>query len=206
MDDRQTGSIWTHYDGSILTGPLAGQDLQLEIQPMIHTTWAEWRSQHPDTLVLNWMPEYADRYRDLEPGRAGLSQQFQRTLLYEDYRLPENELVLGVNLGDKFRAYVLDDFEGLTAVNDTLDGLPVVIFLDPQNDFALAYLARVDGKPLEFATDGQRILDQTGSVWSVAGLALSGPLAGRELQYGTSFVTEWYGWAAYHPNTSNYGR
>ena len=42
MADRQTGSVWTHYDGSILTGPLAEQGIALELQPIVHTTWSNW--------------------------------------------------------------------------------------------------------------------------------------------------------------------
>lgn len=49
------------------------------------------------------------------------------------------------------------------------------------------------------------ILDtQTGSRWSTGGLALEGPLAGVPLTFVTSFLTEWYGWAAFHPETGIY--
>jgi len=33
-----------------------------------------------------------------------------------------------------------------------------------------------------------------------------GPGSGSQLEYVTSFVTEWYGWAAYHPQTNIFGR
>ncbi len=109
MADRQTGSVWTHYDGSILNGPLAEVGLTLELRPTIHTTWSEWQKAYPDTIVLDWYPEYELRYRSIEPGRAGLGPQFQATVLNWDDRLPENELVLGVNLGADYRAYVLSE-------------------------------------------------------------------------------------------------
>ena len=104
MADRQTGSVWTHYDGSILNGPLAGNGLSLELQPIVHTTWAEWRAVYPETTVLDWYPEYEARYRNIEPGRSRLGPQFQATVLNWDDRLAENELVLGANIGPEYRA------------------------------------------------------------------------------------------------------
>ncbi len=207
MDDRQTGSVWTHYDGTVLTGELAGSGARLEIQPMVHTTWADWLALYPDTGVLDWYPEFSARYRTIEPGRAGLGQQFQQTILNWDTRLPENELVLGVNVGTAFRAYVLGDFHpGVTAVNDLLGGRPIVVFLQADNDYGLAFYADLDGQVLAFRAEEGVILDDGGSTWGLDGKALSGPLAGRQLVFATSFVTEWYGWAAYHPDTEIFAR
>ena len=39
MRDCQTGSLWTHFDGSVLQGPLAGTGVALDLQPLVHTTW-----------------------------------------------------------------------------------------------------------------------------------------------------------------------
>ena len=36
------------------------------------------------------------------------------------------------------------------------------------------------------------------------GLAIEGEFAGVQLAFVTSFFTEWYGWAAFHPETSIY--
>lgn len=42
---------------------------------------------------------------------------------------------------------------------------------------------------------------ETGSNWDLEGQATAGPLAGESLSFVTSFLTEWYGWLAYHPET-----
>ncbi len=207
MADRQTGSVWTHYDGTVLTGPLTQSEIRLEIQPLLHMTWADWRTRYPETIVVDWIDKLADRYRDIEPGQAGLGPRFQRTILNWDERLPENELVLGVNIGDEFRAYVLSEFtSGLSVVNDTLNDYPVVIIVDPAADYALAFRSEVDGQRLTFEPDKAGIRDQSGSIWDLTGKAISGPSTGSQLPYVTSFITEWYGWAAYHPETGIYGQ
>lgn len=208
MDDRQTGSVWTHFDGTILTGSLADTDLALEIQPMIQTTWGEWQALYPKTLVLDWYEEFENRYRtNFQPGRAGLGPQFQKTVLNWDDRLPENQLVLGVNLCDQFQAYVLADYsESPTVINDTLDNTPIVIFLDNESNYALAFQSSVNDEPLTFSVIEGDIVDDAGNIWDISGTAVSGPLDGTKLSFVTSFITEWYGWAAYHPDTSIYGR
>ena len=207
MADRQTGSIWTHYDGAVLQGELADAGVQLEIQPIVHTTWGEWKAAHPDTRVLDWYPEYATAYRTVEPGLGGLGPTFQRTILNWDDRLAENELVLGAGVDTSFTAYVLGDMpEGVNVISDVLGGHPIVVFANPATDYALAFSAMIDGTVRQFEVEAGVIVDETGTAWGLSGEATEGPDAGLQLDYVTSFVTEWYGWAAYHPDTTIYGR
>ena len=205
MEDRQTGSVWTHYDGQILTGPLAGAGIELPIQPMVHTTWADWLAQYPATQVLDWYEAYADNYRAVKPGGGGIGPQFQATILNWDDRLDENELVLGVDTGGAERAYVIAELPAeRSVIRDELGGEPIVVFAEGGSSFALAYSPLVDGSLLEFSTALGGWLSVDGSEWDASGAAVSGPLIGAQLDFVTSFVTEWYGWAAYHPDTSIY--
>ena len=202
MSDRLTGSIWTHYDGTVLQGPLAGTGTRLDIQPLVHTLWADWLEQYPDSLVTERVPGFIDRYRPIQPGRRGLSGEFLETLRSLDDRLPENELVVGVDNNGAAIAYVLADLpDGPAVIAGELGGLDIVVFADASLSFGLAYSAVVDGETLQFAVDDGLFVDSWGSTWDQTGVAVGGPLAGTQLDYVTSFVTEWYGWAAYHPGT-----
>ena len=206
MRDRQTGSIWTHYDGAALVGPMADAEVRLPILTTIHTTWAEWRSLHPDTLVMDEDTDSRSAYREHVPGVSGMPAEFPRTILHTDDRLPGSEFVLGAGAGDQFRAYPLAGFpDGLSATADVLGGHPIVVFADPGSHFALAYSAVLDGESLDFEVVDGAIRDASGSTWSIEGEAVDGPLAGRGLDFVTGFVTEWYGWVAYYPSTTIYG-
>ena len=72
---------------------------------------------------------------------------------------------------------------------------------------SLAYhRALSDGRVLRFERRDGAIHDvETGTRWSPSGLGLAGELAGVQLTFVTSFFTEWYGWAAFHPETGIYG-
>ena len=69
----------------------------------------------------------------------------------------------------------------------------------------LAHSGIVDGCALEFFNPidaGFAIADrQTGSRWNAQGEAVSGPLKGNVLEFVPSFISEWYGWSGYHPET-----
>jgi hypothetical protein len=121
MTDDQTGALWTHFDGTVLQGPLAGGEIELELQPIVHMPWGDWREAHPDTLVPISETGYENRYRDVSPGGGGLSDFFESMLIHEDDRLGVGELVLGVNVGPGYRAYVLASvaYDGPVAIADS---------------------------------------------------------------------------------------
>ena len=87
-------------------------------------------------------------------------------------------------MGADFRAYVLDDFPGqLTVLADELGGFPIVVILNPDDSFGLAYSAEIDGTVLEFRVEGEMIIDDEGTTWDIAGNAIAGPRAGTSLQF-----------------------
>lgn len=53
MYDRQTRTLWNQLTGQPVLGSLVGQDVKLELLPVVLTTWDAWQAQHPNTLVLD---------------------------------------------------------------------------------------------------------------------------------------------------------
>jgi hypothetical protein len=62
--DRETESLWSQLLSQAVTGPLAGKSLNF--LPAENTTWAAWRTAHPDTQVLSSTTGYQRDYR-LDP-------------------------------------------------------------------------------------------------------------------------------------------
>ncbi len=55
MYDEQTGTLWLQETGAGLEGPLTGKKLRT-LDPSQYEAgvrWDEWRSKHPDSLVLH---------------------------------------------------------------------------------------------------------------------------------------------------------
>lgn len=232
MCDRDTQSVWLQVEGKAVKGPMTGA--QLKPGALLDTTWGQWKRRHPDTLVMSPDNDYKKFYRDkgkAEPRGYDRFPMpfFERSLTRTDKRLPMFDKVLAVTLpavtnvsdtnpGTKsvntalHRAYplaALKDAKGV--VNDTFGTLPVVVALETDTQTANAFSRLVDGKTLTFETreaDGRPVLydKETGTRWNIEGAGEAGPLMGKTLTRLDNHLSQWYGWVAYFPDTSIYGR
>jgi hypothetical protein len=203
MTDRETGTLWTHFDGVSLSGPLLGE--RLKFLPMQITTWEEWQRLYPHTTVLEWSTGFQSQYRAITPGASvGNDADFN------DTRLPVNALMIGVESNGQFKSYphqlIVRD-GGI--INDTLGNAPIVVFHTPVGNSGLAYSRVVAEQTLTFQVEiaslNVYIDDETGTLWNSTGLAIQGSLVDTQLEFVPSFNTEWYGWTEYHPTTAIYG-
>ena len=201
MLDRETGSIWTHLDGKAIQGPLERK--RMTIIPLPQMTWGEWKKSRPDTLVLSPDTPFANRYRPVSIARYN-----QREAGFGDDRLASNALVIGVEVDGAFKGYPVGDVGSVGVVNDTLSGQPIVIVYDSAAQSGLAFSRVVDDQVLEFynnTNEGLELRDRaTNSTWEIQGLAIDGSLKGAKLDFVSSFISEWYGWSGYHPETDIY--
>jgi len=101
--DRATDSLWSQLKQQAVSGPRVGAVLRTV--PLTHTSWADWRSQHPATTVLSTDTGFARDYgRDPYAGYDKV-QQLMFDVSARDNRLPLKEWVLGVRVGDTYKAY-----------------------------------------------------------------------------------------------------
>ena len=209
--DHQTNSFWMHITGECFHGPHTGTFLT-PLETGRHTTWAEWMRTHPETDVLAYDPrlgvagsEHGYFPRDgARSGQAFLPPAFPGTIETVDERLPANTLVRGVLVGSAARAYPLPRLARHGVVEELVGGVELTVWYDPESRSAAAYHRRVDGRRLSFRPSGAgRVEDvETGSVWSLEGRAVSGPLAGTTLVRARGLLSEWYGWRASYPQTT----
>jgi hypothetical protein len=125
--------------------------------------------------------------------------------------LPPRELVVGVSMGGADKAYPVAALRQQSPIVDTLGGVPIVVVLGEDGRWVRAFERRLDGRELNlFAKPGSnplRLLDaETGSEWSFAGEAVSGPLQGRKLRPVYALNDYWFDWQVYHPRSAVYRR
>jgi hypothetical protein len=67
----------------------------------------------------------------------------------------------------------------------------------------MAFYPVANGQFLSFRTSSGSIVDsETGSTWTIEGLAVHGPLNGEYLEpVAEEYVAYWFAWAAFHPLT-----
>lgn len=84
MVDNETDSLWQHLSGAAFTGPLDGA--VLETFPMVTTRWADWITQHPDTLTLDTPPPTF--YPGSTPERQAIAYDYTPGSAYRTYYGP----------------------------------------------------------------------------------------------------------------------
>ena len=203
MYDRETDSLWPQLTGTAIEGPLEGETL--EFLPAVHTTWAEWSKQFPDTLALrkgyfgdrdNYDSYYAS-------GRTGVIPE-----TFQDDRLYVKEYVIGVQDNGWQSAYPFSVLNEEPVVNDTIGSRPIVVAFDENTGSGQAFDSRVNGEALTFthADNDNFIDDQTGSTWNLfTGEAVDGELSGSTLEKLKTTRTFWFGWKDWFPDTKLYG-
>jgi len=202
LEEGSTKTMWSPFTGVALTGVMRGA--ALERLPVSQCLWSEWLAMHPTSRVLyGEQTEREGHGSEFSPGSPGILPSFAATLLRPlDERLPHNTLVLGVEKGAKARAYPLQTLAGIGPVlNDSLGDAEIVVRSRPGTLHALAFHRRVGDRVLVFgcAETGDVYDHETRSLWNEMGDAVSGPLAGTQLEYVNSGVEEWYEFEAYIP-------
>ena len=100
----------------------------------------------------------------------------------------------------------------LVTAHDTYDGQPIVVTFDPAAGTTAVFVRIVEGQTLTFSMTGRLVEGeielqdlQTGSTWSGAtGRARSGPLLGAQPEQIPTFLSFWFAWSDFFPDTELY--
>lgn len=203
MYDRLTESYWSQALGLAVLGELSGH--RLDLIPFDVITWGDWKSLHPDTLVMTTDTGYVRSYATDPYGDYYTEPRIMFPVEYSDDRMHAKEVILGFNQNDVYKAYRQSDLESNVLINDSVDETHVMLVsLFAQN--ARAFERSVDGEILNFEYYDEKIFDsKTNSEWNYDGLAVSGYYDGTQLERMALEPGFWFEWVAFHPNTLVFG-
>ncbi|MBI4544576.1 MAG: DUF3179 domain-containing protein [Gemmatimonadetes bacterium] len=173
--------------------------------PILETSWARWKQLHPDTRVVTGDLDFGRNYRRYPYGSyANLGNPELLFPMRIDQTRLAKERVLGIRVGaNGGRGYPfgeLADLGDVAAVNEEVDGRPIVVLYEQAaGETAAAYERRLNGRTLTFEAGGGGFRDrETGSRWDIGGRAVAGPLAGQRLRgVENAYVVFWFAWRAF---------
>lgn len=218
MWDRASESLWLQATGERLVGQGAGDVLTMVPVPVM--SWSDFKTLAPEGAVLSRETGASFDYDlqayagyDAEPGLWDrlLSGGAEGTLGPMDRVVAMG--VGGAGVAVPFRALrearvIHTEIEAVDVVVLWAQGTATVLDQATVADSrdvgaAGAFRAEVDGRTLSFTpeNDGRFRDDVTGSVWSVTGLAVAGPMAGARLESVTYTNAFWFGWSEFRPDT-----
>lgn len=216
MYDRVTYSLWSQIESRVIVGPLAVASPVLQRIPVDIASWGAWKSAHPNTLLLA-RPTTADAVG----GQSALSDDPAKSarlfdysedpyrryqgndadtygLEVQDQRLPNKAVVIGVEVEKNAKAYERSVVEQEGLINDTVQGVPIVVVYKADADQVLAFqrpsekeLILEDGVPNENNVQGS---------WEGNSIVV----AGVPLEPIYSLPVYWFAWAAIYPETELY--
>ena len=197
--DWETDSLWSQPWGAAIEGELTGT--RLTLLPFELAPWQTWRDRHPQTKVL------VDERGDF------------------DYlgRLPKDDFVIGVSIGDQAKGFYFTSSANVGVVNEFVGDYPVAVFANSDTREIDVFLrgprqnqdASVDtGDQKTFELIAAkveagvpRIADvETGSIWDIErGVSIEGPLKGTILQRAPYVSAFDWAWEDFNPHSEYWG-
>jgi hypothetical protein len=136
--DHQTGSLWSQIRSQAISGALKGT----VIRPVVtaHTTWPDWLNRYPDTQVLSTDTGFRMSYRSSPYTQYQRSRQLMFPVNNRSNKYSNKELVLGVVIGDTFKAYPFKEMrkQDRTSFDDSIGDTALTIEWHEKEKFARA--------------------------------------------------------------------
>ena len=222
MWDRQTETWWQQITGTGLAGKLAG--VELDMLPCQIISVSDFFESYPRGLILSTNTGHNRKY-GVNPYENYDDIGTLKPRLFDeepDQRLPAMERVVHIFGQHTPKIYSLSLMREEQVINDSHEGLDVVIFF---KDGAVSILDNKqisDSKSIGAVTvyspiaDKQKLIFnpvkdgyqdmQTGSVWNLTGQCIKGRFHGMQLSpvvYGNHFA---FAWLYFYPETVIYGQ
>ncbi len=145
MYDRQTESLWTHFDGRAVVGALTGTTLEGVSVQM--ASWATFRDAHPTALVLNRNTGFVRDYgRNPYPGYDDVNVA---PFLFDgdlDGRLAAQTRVVSIRGESESIAISLDELAAIGSISTTIDNQPIMVLHLSGTSSALDASTIADGR------------------------------------------------------------
>ncbi|MBT3478835.1 MAG: DUF3179 domain-containing protein [Candidatus Marinimicrobia bacterium] len=207
MYDRDSDSYWPQMFLGSASGEKQGDKFSLE--PMLETTWKNWKTLFPNSMVVNSSTGYARNYDAYPYGRyKSCNSEDCGDFIYFpvetlDDRLPAKERVLSIITKSVQKAYVISSIATARVINETIAGENFAIVISGNENIAIAFEAN-DSLSIQSwnPSTGLIILaDTQGNQWNILGKSLNN---GTNLKAANSFISYWFSQAAFYPKTQIY--
>jgi hypothetical protein len=211
--DRETGSLWSQLLGGAVTGRMRGATLRRIA--IAHETWGQWRSRHPETLVLSILRDRLGRSLAAPYWWSSVGNQ-DSNVPYSTYatKVPiykprivrgvgDASRVYGLVLGGRAKAYPVPALWRAGIVHDVFAGIPILAVYNEASVAVALYSRRVGDRVMHFRRAGTLLVDgETGSRWSpLTGRAVAGELEGLTLARLPAVSSYWFAWRDFYPRT-----
>lgn len=203
FEDATTKSWWRQVSGEALAGPLKGQMLNEFFSEQM--TLGAWLRENPNSLIMQPDTLFKKQYDHLEGFDKGTIESSLEKRDSTSWQF--KSWVIGVQYKGLARAYDWNQLVQNTITQDSLSGLPILIFIEPDHVSFHVWNRQVNDQTLQFKMENGILMDtNTQSHWNTDGLCTDGPMKGTKLIPVQASQEFWHSWKTFHPNTSLFGK
>jgi hypothetical protein len=201
MRDEETGTYWQQISGLAVSGPLAGE--RLEIISADELTFKLWRTEQPQGTVLKddakFIRQYAKKDWDVE------MKTVPTVLSYAENGRKPRDLMLGIAAFGASRAFPYEVVLKEKLIQDRVGSEPILLVTGPDGQSVRAFRRKISGatETPEFYllsdADAGFFMDSIhGAKWNFQGCTASGECLER-----IDIVKDyWFDWRHYHADTT----
>ncbi len=136
--DRQTQSLWSQMMTQAISGP--HKSTYLVSIPVQHTTWLDWKTRNPQTLVLSKQTGFGRNYTHSPYKKYLKSPQLMFPVSASSRRYHPKEEVFGIDIDGQFKVYPFVELEKSPAeFTETINGKQITIRYDRSHRSATAF-------------------------------------------------------------------
>lgn len=218
MFDRGSYTLWSNLTGEPVVGRLAASPTELEVLPVVRSTWGDWRRKHPDTTVTILDDAFGRRWSfRYEPGAADRARSGVSFPVWQKSdALPPGEEVYAIRLELESdlaaKAYPVERMLGLRVVNDELAGAGLVVLGDRESGAVRIY--RRDDRTFRLDREGW-LIDDRDRRWrieeerlvpeGVDGVGEETEAEPSPLERVPGHRSLWFAWYGFYPTTEVFG-
>lgn len=202
FEDATTKSWWRQATGEAVTGPLRGKKLN-EI-PCRQMTLEAWLNLHPGSGILQPDKKFQLEYEHLADYDKGTVRSHLEKRDSSSWK--DKSWVIGVTYGSYTKAYDWNRLLKERLLQDTLPGIPLIIFIEKDNETFHVLNRKQDSivYSLQWSDNFDHLVDQnTNSKWNLNGKCIEGRSKGITLERVKAYQEFWHSWKEFHPRTLN---
>jgi hypothetical protein len=198
FEDATTKSWWQQATGVCVAGSLKGT--RLKELPSQQASLDTWLKQYPNSLVMQPDKTFSEEYEQLARydkgnGKSNLTKRDAASWMPKSW-------IIGVSHDRIHKAYNWNELVKHSMISDSLPGLPILLTLEKDTATFHAFDRTVKGRVLSFKKSGiDRMTDNDGSTWNLAGESVEGISQGEKLRTIQSYQEFWHSWKTFHKET-----
>jgi hypothetical protein len=167
-------------------------------------TLAAWLREHPNSYVMQPDPSFKKDYNNLTGYDKGTIKGSLEKRDSASWK--RKSWVIGVVHNKASKAYDWNELVKTKVINDSIEGMPVLLALEKDTASFHVYDRTVNGASLRFKKGANDAFtdENTHSTWNMDGVCIDGVMKGERLNPVQSYQEFWHSWSNFHPNTIKY--